>query len=174
MSSYESATPEERATDDKKILSVRTARKAAKIVSYAGPLVALVNLFVEPSVSSGVLLGLHVVLLLLFGRLALMRQGDAWGRVHEMGARKGLLPDAVVRLFDPKYGKLLLAKVTKGDGRYAFLVGEGEYSLTASKQSYVFPKGAKTVRGGSDEHVSEDLGMRREGDGLPANEENEV
>ena len=158
---FRQATEQERADDDKKVSVATRGRRFAHVISYLGPLVALISLILEPSMVNLILLALHILLLLLFRRLALLTAGKPWGHVRDLGSNQ-TLSRAVVRLFDEKYGKLLLAKVTAGDGRYAFLVGEGDYQLNANKESYLFPEGVVDVRGGSEREINEELGLRKE------------
>ena len=46
------------------------------------------------------------------------------------------LPNAIVRIFEPKYNKLLETAVTDRHGRYSFLVGPNEYFVTYERDAY--------------------------------------
>ncbi len=160
LAAFRSATQEERSVDDRRLTRAARWRLVARLFAWVGPLVALVSLLREPSWLTGGLFFGHIVLLYIFRRLAIHGAGKPWGKVVDAEDRQ-TLSGAIVRLFDDHYGKLLLAKVTSGDGRYAFLTGEGAYQLTASKEQYVFPRGVVSVRGRMDKQIAEDLIMRK-------------
>jgi hypothetical protein len=135
-------------------------RKFNRTVAYLGPILALGSFILTPSLLTFGFLLLHIVLLLLFRRLAMGRKAAPWGRVFNIKTSKSL-PNSVVRLFDTEYGRLLSVYVTKADGDYGFLVGEDEeYSLVSSKKGYVFPAGQVRVIG--QKEVKKDLPMREE------------
>jgi len=46
------------------------------------------------------------------------------------------LKNAVIRIFDQKFNKLLETQVTDVKGRYAFLVGKNIYFISSNKEGY--------------------------------------
>lgn len=69
----------------------------------------------------------------LFGR---KRKG--WGVVYN-SITKLPVDLAVVRLYDANSKKLLQSRVTDKEGRYIFLVGEGQYYLEATNPKFEYP-----------------------------------
>jgi hypothetical protein len=69
---------------------------------------------------------------------ALFLKRKSWGTVYN-SLTKMPVDLALVRLYDVNTKKLVASRVTDKDGRYVFLVNEGEYYLEASKNEYKFP-----------------------------------
>jgi len=147
--------------EDQRILHSAWWRKANQIAAYIGPVLGLVSFIVSPTWLTFAFLLLHIILLILFNRLALGRSAKPWGKVFNV-ANKGSLSRSVVRLFDSKYGKLLLTTVSKSDGRYGFLVGQETYSLVPFKEGYKFPPQKAEIIGAKEQVVRKDLGMEKE------------
>lgn len=130
-----------------------------RFVAYLGPVLALASFILTPRLLTYVFLMLHVALLLLFRRLAVGGKIKPWGRVFDVKNLKSL-PKAAVRLFDTKQGRLLSVFVTKADGRYGFLIGEGEeYSLISEKEGYSFTENIAQIVG--EKEVKKDLPMKK-------------
>jgi len=66
------------------------------------------------------------------------RKKKGWGVVYNSITKKPI-DLAVVRLYDKVSGRLLKSKVTDKEGRYSFLVSEGDYNLEVIKPSMIFP-----------------------------------
>ncbi|MDO8669782.1 MAG: hypothetical protein Q7K65_05880 [Candidatus Buchananbacteria bacterium] len=66
------------------------------------------------------------------------RKKKGWGVVYNSITKKPI-DLAVIRLYDKTTGRLLKSRVTDREGRYNFLVSEGDYILEVVKQSMVFP-----------------------------------
>lgn len=73
----------------------------------------------------------------LFAFGYLRRRDRAWGTAYDSQTRRPLDP-VVVTLYDAA-GKQLKTVITDLDGRYAFLVPEGTYSIDAQKGHHTFP-----------------------------------
>ncbi|MEY4723381.1 MAG: hypothetical protein RLZZ324_894, partial [Candidatus Parcubacteria bacterium] len=71
----------------------------------------------------------------LFHRLAVPSRPKNWGTVHDLKTRRPL-QNAIVRIFDTRFNKLLETQVTDILGRYGFLVGENTYVVTYEKPGY--------------------------------------
>lgn len=87
------------------------------------------------TVFSWVMVGVQVLVYFLVRRLAHAHKPKGWGIVYDETTK---LPvgNAVVRLFEPTYNKLIETVLTDRLGRYAFLVGPNEYYLTFAKPGY--------------------------------------
>ncbi len=66
------------------------------------------------------------------------RRRKGWGVVYNSITKKPI-DLAVVRLYDQKTKKLLQSKITDKDGRYNFMIDEGEYYIEVTKPNFVFP-----------------------------------
>lgn len=114
-------------------------RKAQRFISTASVFLALALLIVSPS---WWLFGYVVVQLLLLGlfwRLARPPKAKGWGIVYDRKSKKPL-GNAIVRMFDSQYNKLLETQVTDSQGKYSFLVGNNKYYATYDKPGYVSKK----------------------------------
>jgi len=61
-----------------------------------------------------------------------------WGRVYDAETGQGI-PMVAVQLFDKFYNRLVKTELTDKDGRFGFLVREGQYFLLINKKDYQFP-----------------------------------
>ncbi len=77
----------------------------------------------------------NVLMYLFFRRLAKGRKPKNWGIVYDDSTKKPLR-NAVVRVFEARYNKLLETRITDIRGRYAFLVGNNVYYVTYEKPGY--------------------------------------
>ena len=66
------------------------------------------------------------------------RKKKGWGVVYN-SITKTPVDLAVVRLYDAKTRKLLQSRVTDKEGRYIFLVGEGQYYMEAVNPKFEYP-----------------------------------
>jgi hypothetical protein len=110
-------------------------RQIQKWISATGIVVAAAVCFVQTAVWSFALLGLQIAVYLLVLRLAAPRRPKSWGIVYDKETNKPL-SNVIVRIFEPKYQKLLETAITDNKGRYAFLLGPNEYSSTYEKGGY--------------------------------------
>ena len=78
---------------------------------------------------------LHIALFGLFTRLAKPPKFKKWGVVTDAATGKPV-KNAIVRLFEPEYNKLLGTQITDAKGRYGFLVGRNIFYLTVEKAGY--------------------------------------
>ncbi len=113
----------------------RWGRTAQYVLSIAGIVVAAVVVVIQPTLWTGAILILQGLVLIFFVRLARPKKPTGWGIVYDEHTRRPLA-NAIVRIFEPKFNKLLETKVTDGQGRYAFLVGPAEYYATYQKPLY--------------------------------------
>ena len=150
---------EEMALSNKSIILRFLHRRTNLLLALLGPIIAVVCVWISPSVYTWSFLIIHIVLFLFFDRVVPGRRAKPWGMVYDAKTGKpiGL---AVVRLFNRRYNDLLETQVTDRHGRFGFLVGPETYRLTAERDAYSFPskieRGFKRYRG-------EDFNVKREG-----------
>jgi hypothetical protein len=119
----------------KRLLWQRWARKVQHAIAIFGPVVTLVSFIISPSWWMGGLLVFQVVTYLLFLRLAVPKKPKGWGVIYDKRTRKPL-KQAVVRIFDTKFNKLLETQITDARGNYGFFAKDNVYFITAEKQGY--------------------------------------
>lgn len=113
-------------------------RAAHVIIAYAGITVGAAAYLVARTNLSLILLALHLVVLLLFWRLARGKRVRPWGTVYDRVVEQPL-PHSIVRIFDVQYGRLLESQVADRFGRFGFLVGKNSFRLDAVRDGYRFP-----------------------------------
>ncbi|MEK7159644.1 MAG: hypothetical protein AAB766_04065, partial [Patescibacteria group bacterium] len=104
-------------------------------LTLVGPALAIVSFVVNPQFWVGGVVVAQLVLYGIFKKLALAEKPSSWGSVKD-AEKKNSLAKAIVRVFDVKFNKLLDSQVTDREGRYAFLVGNEQYYMTAQKAGY--------------------------------------
>lgn len=157
---YNRMSEAEKLADSQRIKRHLLFKKINRFIAYIGPLYALVSFFINPSLLTFVFLMIHALLLLIFIRLAKTNRLQSWGRSYELKSSKGIA-NSVVRLFDQKYGKLLLTTLSKSDGRYGFLTGPNNYLLSAYKNNYEMPEGKLEIVSKENGVVKKDIGMKK-------------
>lgn len=113
----------------------RFFRKLRFAFSASGMVLSLLVWFFAPSLLTAALAIGQVIVFCLFWRLAIPRRPNGWGVVYDTSTRRPV-GNAVVRLFEPKYNKLVEMTLTDSLGRYSFLVGPNEYFVRADKEGY--------------------------------------
>lgn len=107
-------------------------------VAFSGLIIGAAAYAVTRTNLSLVLLALHLVVFVVFRRLARGKRPRSWGKTHDVKTAT-ILPHAVVRIFDTKYQRLLETQVSDNQGRFGFFVGKSSYRLDALKAGYKFP-----------------------------------
>ncbi|MEY4745034.1 MAG: hypothetical protein RL272_979 [Candidatus Parcubacteria bacterium] len=105
-------------------------------VAILSPTLGGISLLIRPSLFVALLFGAQLVIYLLFRRIAEPPQPKNWGIVYEQGSQKPV-SQAILRIFEAKYNKLLETQVTDRQGRYHFRVGSNVYYLTVTKPGYL-------------------------------------
>lgn len=118
----------------------RWGRRVAAFITWTAPLIAVGAAIASPTLWVIALAALNVALVVLFQIIARHLQTKSLGVVRTPDGKS--VANAVVRLFDLQYNKLLAAAVTDERGRYGFAAGAGSYDLAAEKQGV----GAHTQR----------------------------
>jgi hypothetical protein len=151
---------------DKKIVAKKRRNNFGKAVSSAGPLFSVVSLIVSPSWLVGAFFVIHVLLFILFRRLAAVKAPKSWGVVYDKAKNSGMAK-AVVRIFSAKYNKVLEVQVTNGQGQYGFITNtdaDSVYYITSNKEGYREYKSDSLDMSKKDEDggvISEDIYMEQ-------------
>lgn len=113
----------------------RIMRRLQSTIAILGILLAIFIFVFQPTILTFIGLIFQVILFALVSRLAKPRKPKNWGIVYDEATRRPIA-NAVVRIFEPKYNKLLETVVTDGSGRYNFLVGPNTYYTTYEKTGF--------------------------------------
>ncbi|MBU1029375.1 hypothetical protein KKE28_04180 [Patescibacteria group bacterium] len=104
----------------------------------------------------------NIVIYLIFRRLVKGSRPKSWGIVYDRRSRKPLR-NAVVRVFEARYNKLLETRITDIRGRYAFLVGNNVYYVTYEKPGFqkkqTGPLDLVNVKKEEDQLIADDVGL---------------
>lgn len=120
---------------DQEILKRNFWYHIQKNISLIGPAVSLLSFAISPTVLMASFSLTHIILYLLFKRLAAKEKAHQWGVV--LDALSGQpLSGSVAKIFAPEYDKMLEAQVTDRFGRYGFLAGNNVYYISANKAGY--------------------------------------
>ncbi|MFH1253366.1 MAG: fibronectin type III domain-containing protein [Candidatus Uhrbacteria bacterium] len=118
-----------------KIKKIRFLRLFQKWSSVAGIVLSLYVLFVQISVVTVTLVVGQIVIYFLIRRLALPPKPKSWGIVYDQATNRPL-SEVIIRVFEPKYHKLLETSLTDSKGRYTFLLGPNQYTSTFEKTGF--------------------------------------
>ncbi len=118
-----------------KIRLMSWLRIIQKYAAALGVLIAVVVAVIIPSVFSVVVAVIQIGVYFLVRQLVRVRKPKGWGIVYDKTTKKPL-GGVVVRIFEPKYNKLLETAVTDRKGRYSFLVGPNEYYTRYESKGY--------------------------------------
>ncbi len=144
--------PIERVEMPKDIIRRKQWRLFQRVVSASSLVVAAGAVIIQPTPAMFVFTGVQIVVFLLFHRLAIPPKPKNWGIAYDGHTRKPL-KQAIVRIFDKKYNKLLETQLTDREGKYAFLAGKNVYYVTADHAGY-------------NRFVSKDVDLRAESLGI--------
>ncbi|GEM_PF-1356109 len=148
--------------EPRRISRLRLLGHLQRTFSLVGLAAALFILIIQPSTLTLIGLLVQVTLYALFHRLARTRKPKSWGIVYDEKTHHPLA-NAIVRIFEPKYNKLLETMITDRHGRYSFLVGPNEYFVTYDRDTY-HPVEVRPVDLRSEKNPKEvaiDVGMER-------------
>ncbi|MCC7357456.1 carboxypeptidase regulatory-like domain-containing protein [Candidatus Uhrbacteria bacterium] len=118
-----------------KILWRKALRKLKYGLAFTGVLAGMVIVLIQPTFIHGLLLCGQIAAYLLFRRIATPVRSNKWGSVIDAKTKKPI-HNAVVRIFDKKFNKLLETQITDRNGSYGFFVGRNVYYVTAQKVGY--------------------------------------
>lgn len=127
--------PHKKVVAEKSLVRLYLVRKGQLVLTFIGPVVAVTSFVINPQWWVGGTVVAQLGLYIIFKKLGIGDKPKSWGAVKEIETRSNVAR-AIVRVFDTKFNKLLETQVTDGKGRYAFLVGNQEYYMTAEKAGY--------------------------------------
>ncbi len=110
-------------------------RLVQNVVAMSGIIISLVVAVIFPSALAWGLVGVQIVVFLLIRRLAAAKKPKSWGIVYDKQTGRPLA-NAVARVFEPKYNKLLETAISDSKGRYTFLLGPNEYFAVFEKSGF--------------------------------------
>ncbi|MFA5021733.1 MAG: polymorphic toxin-type HINT domain-containing protein [Patescibacteria group bacterium] len=133
--------PKEEIKPAVKIIFQHYLRKVQYAAAFSAVPLATVSMVLSPGPLTFSLFALHCFLYILFRRLGYHKPAKNWGRIYDRSNNKSIA-QAIVRVYDKKYNKLLETRVTDLSGRYTFLVNDNIYYITAEKLGYQSYKSA--------------------------------
>jgi len=113
----------------------KIGRSFQNIIAVLGFVLTVVSFYISPVWYIGALLLVHILLFLLFHRLAKPIKTKGWGIVYDSENKKPV-GKAVARLFNAELNKLVASQVTDRKGRYYFLAGDDKYYVTFEHPEY--------------------------------------
>ncbi|MEK9157270.1 MAG: carboxypeptidase-like regulatory domain-containing protein, partial [Patescibacteria group bacterium] len=114
----------------------RTKRRIAFVLSPLSVFASLGIFVVYMSVFTGVVLAAQILLYALTWRITHKKRNQTWGIVYDEATRRPV-GNVVIRLFEPKYNKLVDSLISDANGRYVFALGPNEYYVTFAKDGYL-------------------------------------
>ncbi len=103
-------------------------------IASIGPGFAIASYAVSPRWEQVIAILFQLAFTFLFVRLAAPKRPKSWGTIRDTNGQP--VKQAVVRIVESAYNKVLEAQVTDARGRYAFLAGQNRYFLTAERAGY--------------------------------------
>ncbi len=132
------------------------------MLNWVGFAVIIISLYISPRWYTWLLLVLHLSTVAVSNRFATTSvKAKDLGRVYDS---KTNLPigQAVVRLYNAKFDKMVSSQVTDSRGRYYFIAGDDEYYVTAERAGYILGKTAPlNLRGKESQGVAIDIGLKK-------------
>ena len=126
--------------------------------AYSGIVLSALSFALYPTFAMAAFTAGHVAMYQIFRRLGIPKPPKNWGKIFDAKTKKPL-GRAIVRIFDQKFNRLLETQVTDMRGRYAFLVGQNTYDLTADLKG--FEKQEIKSLDVKDEFVGKDIGLAK-------------
>ncbi|MFH1632003.1 MAG: carboxypeptidase-like regulatory domain-containing protein [bacterium] len=113
----------------------RFFRVFQQVLALSGVILALFVVAIQPSIFTEAILAVQIVIYAATRFLVRPSKKKGWGVVSAQSGKS--ITNVVVRLFDPKYNKLLESTLTDGKGRYAFMVGPSQYYTTYERAGFL-------------------------------------
>lgn len=127
--------PEERRVSKTRLVLKQLLHGLQYGLSLGGLAMILISLVISPGLLIAGFAVIHVLLFLLFLRLAKTPAPKSWGIVYDEKSKQPLR-FVIARIFETQYNKLLSTQITDAKGRYSFLVGKNIYFVTFEKPGY--------------------------------------
>ena len=129
-------------------------------LNWGGLFVIITSLYISPVWYMWMFLLLHLSMVFVSGRFEKRTsKSKNWGRVYDP---KTNLPisQAVVRLYNAKFNKMVSSQITDSRGRYYFMAGDDEYYVTAEKAGYSSNKiNLADFKGKENQNVAIDIAL---------------
>lgn len=140
----------------------KMARFLQFVISISGMGVTAYSLYLSPTVwYLWAILVLHMIIFVLFYRLAIPPKPKGWGVVYDVRSRRPL-HRAIVRLFNTQFNKLVATQISDHHGRYFFLAGDSQYQMSFEKPEYEIAKSnIIDLNGKEEENIAVNVGMKR-------------
>jgi hypothetical protein len=126
---------EKRVLTEKEAIRSYLLKNTRLMVAYLGLILSLLVILIYPTVITVSAFILHILMFLIFRSLIVPPKPKSWGIIYDQKTKDPII-NAIVRIFDIKFNKLLETQVTDTKGRYAFLVGKNQYQLLTEKEGY--------------------------------------
>jgi hypothetical protein len=114
----------------------RFLRTLQKVAAPLGFILSFYVVVISPTPFSIAICFIQFFALLISIHLAWPRKARGWGIVTSAHDRKPL-GNVVVRLFEPRYNKLVESTLTDSRGRYSFLLGANEYFASFDRDAFL-------------------------------------
>ncbi|MHB8830742.1 MAG: hypothetical protein ACYC44_01340 [Patescibacteria group bacterium] len=116
----------------KRKIALRKLQGAAALLTT---LLSVGALVLVPSYQYFGLVVFQVATYVVFRRLSFRKPTSSFGSIKDISTGKPI-KNAIVRILDAQFNRILETQVTDSDGRYAFLVGKGKFYVTVTKDGY--------------------------------------
>lgn len=119
----------------RRVRARKVFRRVQHGIAVTSILASIAGLIVTPTVPMALGVVSQFVIYSMFKRLMVPGQPKRWGFVYDSHSLKPIA-NAVVRLYDQKYRRLLESQITDSKGQYGFLVGKNVYSISVEAKGY--------------------------------------
>ncbi|MBI2436491.1 MAG: hypothetical protein HYV41_01970, partial [Candidatus Magasanikbacteria bacterium] len=123
----------------KKLLKQHTRKILQTSLSSISVFVALISFVISPTLLIAMFLLVHILIYIIFHYLSTQGLGKDFGTIFHQKKNK-VLKNTIIRIFDATYNRLVDTKISNTKGRYAALVGSGNYIVTYEKPSFEIKK----------------------------------
>jgi len=105
------------------------------VLSLSGLIASIISFIISPSALIAAFVAMHMLFYVAFKVFSRQKLGKEWGTISAIkdGSK---LSRVVVRVFEAEYNKLVNTSVSDTKGRYAALVGPGEFFVTYEKAGF--------------------------------------
>ncbi|MDF1496876.1 MAG: carboxypeptidase regulatory-like domain-containing protein [Patescibacteria group bacterium] len=119
----------------RKVIYRRFLKRVQHGIAISGIILAGISLVISPSWFIAAVLIIQVGFYFLFRQLALPAKSQSWGKIFDEDTKKPI-SDAVVRIFDKQFNKLLETQLSSRKGSYGFFAEHNVYYITIEKEGY--------------------------------------
>ncbi|MDD5726347.1 MAG: carboxypeptidase regulatory-like domain-containing protein [Patescibacteria group bacterium] len=127
--------PQEQLAPLKELKRKKTLKQILSYLALTSTGLALGTFILSPSYTYLGLVIFQVLTYLMFRRLTLQKKPPSYGVVKDAKTGKPI-HNAIVRIMDTRFNRVLETQISDAKGRYAFLVGHGDFYVTAAKEGY--------------------------------------